>query len=77
MDAWDGYSGSPDRSSSPFAEQGMKNPIVFTDNVHANWDNEVLRDFDDPGSSPVGVEFVGTAITSGGDSSDTDGPPLP
>jgi alkaline phosphatase D len=64
MNAWDGYSGSRDRVVESIAERGV--------NVHANWANEILRDFDDPGSSPVGVEFVGTAITSGGDGSDTD-----
>ncbi len=49
----------------------MKNPVVLTGNVRANWANEILRNFDAPDSSPIGVEFVGIAITSGGDGSDT------
>ena len=38
--------------------------------VHANWANDILRDFEDPESEVVGAEFVGTSITSGGDGSD-------
>jgi alkaline phosphatase D len=42
---------------------------VLTGDVHANWANDILRDFDDPGSEVIGTEFVGTSITSGGDGS--------
>ncbi len=71
MDAWDGYGGSQDRVIDFLAAQGpQKNPVVLTGDVHASWANEILTDFDDPNSRPVGVEFVGTSITSGGDGSD-------
>ena len=73
MDAWDGYPGYRGRILNFVARQGVENPVVITGNVHRNWANELLTDFDDPGSQPVGTEFVGTSITSGGDGSDVHG----
>ena len=73
MDAWDGYPGSRDRILDFMARQGVENLVVLTGNVHRNWANELLADFDDPDSPPVGTEFVGTSITSGGDGSDVHG----
>ncbi|UJA20355.1 twin-arginine translocation signal domain-containing protein [Thermoleophilia bacterium SCSIO 60948] len=70
MDAWDGYPASRERISSFIAEQGVANPVVLTGDVHANWGNDILRDFEDPGSEVIATEFVGTSITSGGDGSD-------
>lgn len=71
MDSWDGYGDSQDRVIDFLDAQGpQKNPVVLTGDVHASWANEILSDFDDPSSRPVGVEFVGTSITSGGDGSD-------
>ncbi|WP_407691123.1 alkaline phosphatase D family protein [Rubrobacter marinus] len=71
MDSWDGYGGSQNRVTDFLASQDpQKNPVVLTGDVHASWANEILTNFDDPGSRPVGVEFVGTSITSGGDGSD-------
>ena len=70
MDAWDGYWGSRRRILDHIATHEVANPVVLTGDVHANWANDVLRNFDDPGSKVVAAEFVGTSITSGGDGSD-------
>jgi len=45
----------------------IKNPIVLTGDIHSNWANELLLDFDGGQSRSVGAEFVGTSISSGGD----------
>ncbi|BBL80338.1 alkaline phosphatase D [Rubrobacter xylanophilus] len=71
MDAWDGYEAQRDRIVDFMARSGVHNPVVITGDVHNNWVSEILRDFDDPGSEVVGVEFVGTSISSGGDGADT------
>ena len=70
MDAWDGYPASRDRILDFIERRRVSNPVVLTGDVHANWANDILRDFDDPESEVVGTEFVGTSITSGGDGSD-------
>jgi alkaline phosphatase D len=50
-----------------FHERRIKNPVVLTGDIHRNWANELIADFDRLDSQSVGVEFVGTSITSGGD----------
>ncbi|CAA9440043.1 MAG: Phosphodiesterase/alkaline phosphatase D [uncultured Rubrobacteraceae bacterium] len=70
MDAWDGYAPCRDRIVDFVSERDVENLVVLTGNVHGNWANEILADFDDPDSPSVGVELVGTSITSGGDGSD-------
>ncbi len=70
MDAWDGYWAARKRILDFLAERRSRNAIVLTGDVHANWANDVLRNFDDPSSGVVASEFVGTSITSGGDGSD-------
>jgi alkaline phosphatase D len=74
MDAWDGYLGSQNRVLEFIGEQRIENPVVLTGDVHNNWAAELKADFDDPNSETLGVEFVGTAITSGGDGADGPGP---
>ena len=71
MDARDGYEAQRDRIVDFMARSGVANPVVITGDVHNNWASEILRDFDDPGSGVVGVEFIGTSISSGGDGADT------
>ncbi len=71
MDAWDGYEAQRNRIVERVAEGETENFVVLTGNVHGNWANEILENFDDPDSSrAVGAEFVGTSISSGGDGSD-------
>jgi alkaline phosphatase D len=69
MDAWDGYKPSRDRLMAGLAQ--ARNPVVLTGDVHASYASDVKADFDDPESPTVGVEFVGTSISSAGDGADT------
>ena len=71
MDAWDGYIGSRNRISSFIQERDVQNPVVLTGDVHNNWACDLKANFDDQSSETLGVEFVGTSITSGGDGADT------
>ena len=41
--------------------------IVLTGDIHTNWANELVADFDNPHSAVVATEFVGTSISSSGD----------
>jgi alkaline phosphatase D len=71
MDAWDGYLGSRNRILGYIGERDIVNTVVLTGDVHNNWANNLKANFYDPGSETLGVEFVGTSITSGGDGTDT------
>ncbi|WP_199622012.1 alkaline phosphatase D family protein [Paenibacillus alkalitolerans] len=70
MDAWDGYPANRDRILNFIKEKGISNFVVLTGDVHNSWANEIKADFADPSSSSIGVEFVGTSISSGGDGSE-------
>jgi alkaline phosphatase D len=67
MDQWPGYSVARRRVLDFVASRQISNPIVLTGDIHSNWCNELLVDFDQKDGKPVAVEFVGTSITSGGD----------
>jgi alkaline phosphatase D len=67
MDQWPGYSVARRRILDFMATRQIPNPVVLTGDIHSNWCNELLVDFDQKDSAPVAVEFVGTSITSGGD----------
>ncbi|WP_078962752.1 alkaline phosphatase [Streptomyces sp. TP-A0875] len=66
-DGWDGYRISRDRVLGHVAERGIDNFVVLTGDVHANWTNDLRRDFERPETPVLGSEFVCTSITSGGD----------
>ncbi len=70
MDAWDGYAPARDRIVQAMAERSDTNFVVLTGDVHANWAAEIKQDFNNPASKTLGVELVGTSITSIGDGSD-------
>lgn len=71
MDQWPGYETARKDLMRFFHEQGTANPVVLTGDIHTNWVNDLKIDFDEPGSSTVATEFVGTSISSGGDGSPT------
>jgi alkaline phosphatase D len=71
MDQWPGYEVNRRRLLNFFDERKIANPIVLTGDIHSNWVNNLLVDFDDLGSRTVATEFVGTSISSGGDGSPT------
>lgn len=67
MDQWPGYEMDRRRVLKHFAEKRVANPVVLTGDIHSNWANELLVDFEGPESRVVATEFVGTSISSGGD----------
>ncbi len=71
MDQWPGYDVSRRRILQFLADRSVPNPVVLTGDIHNNWVNDLLLDFDNPDSRVVGTEFVGTSISSGGNGSAT------
>ncbi|WP_083502335.1 alkaline phosphatase D family protein [Sphaerimonospora mesophila] len=59
-DAWDGF---PDSRARVLAEapDGL---VVLSGDVHNNWACDLRADWADPESAALGVEFVGTSVTS-------------
>ena len=70
MDKWDGYDASRSRLLSFLGTRRPSNPVTLAGDVHNNWVNDLRMNVDDPNTSVVATEFVGTSITSGGDGSD-------
>lgn len=71
MDQWPGYEFERRRVLKHWHDRKIKNPVVLTGDIHTNWANELIADFDRLDSQNVGVEFVGTSISSGGDGGGT------
>ena len=69
MDQWPGYEMDRRRLLKHFHDRKISNPVVLTGDIHSNWANELIADFDDLDSKVVATEFVGTSISSGGDGS--------
>jgi alkaline phosphatase D len=67
MDQWPGYEMERREVLKFLGERRITNPVVLTGDIHSNWANELVVDFDNPGSKSVATEFVGTSISSGGD----------
>lgn len=65
-DGWDGYVGSRRRVAQGWQQAQVRNPVVLTGDVHANWANNIP---DRERSRTIGSELVTTSITSGGDGS--------
>jgi alkaline phosphatase D len=71
MDAWDGYVGSRNRILNFVRDRLIKNPVVLSGDVHNNWACDLKANFNNPYSQTLGVELVGTSVTSGGNGADT------
>jgi len=71
MDKWDGYVGTRDRLFKAVESAKLSNFVVLTGDVHVNCAGELKKDFSDPKSRTLGVEFIGTSISSNGDGYDT------
>jgi alkaline phosphatase D len=67
MDQWPGYEFERRRVLRHFLDRKISNPVVLTGDIHTNWANELVADFDGLDGRSAGVEFVGTSISSGGD----------
>jgi alkaline phosphatase D len=74
QDSWNGYPAARDRIFGHLLAYEIPNPIVITGDVHAYWVNDLKANFFDPDSATVGVEFVGTSISSNGDEDPTADP---
>ena len=70
MDTWSGYETERRNLLEFLARRQPENPIVLTGDIHSNWVNDLQVDYQDPVLPPIGAEFVGTSISSGGDGSD-------
>jgi alkaline phosphatase D len=67
MDQWPGYEQNRRRILEFLHERKISNPVVLTGDIHTNWANNLIADFDNFDSQVVASEFVGTSLTSGGD----------
>ena len=70
MDMWDGATVARDRLFAAIEDAKLGNVIVLSGDIHSNWAGELKKDFLDEKSATLGVEFVGTSISSGGDGYD-------
>ncbi len=70
MDKWDAYIRSRQRLFEFLDPRPALNPVFITGDVHVNWAADLKADFYDPRSKTLGVEFVGTSISTGGDGAD-------
>lgn len=67
MDPWDGYAAARQRLLDGVRERGVENFVVVTGDAHRSVGADLKVDFDDTASPTVGVEFLGTSISSGRD----------
>jgi alkaline phosphatase D len=67
MDQWPGYEVERRRVLRFLHDRKIANPVVLAGDIHTNWANNLIADFDDLDSRTVATEFVGTSISSGGD----------
>lgn len=70
MDKWDGAEAARTRVFDMAQAAGARDLVVLAGDVHQNRVNELKRDFLEPSSATVGVEFVATSIASNGDGID-------
>lgn len=67
LDTWNGYLAQRQRILDVFAARKVANPIVLTGDIHVSIAMDLRADWANPTAPPVGVELVGTSISSGGD----------
>lgn len=63
-DGWDGYPRARQRLIDHFDRLGERNLLMLGGDIHDNWIGHILRDYDQPQSARVGVEFCGGALVS-------------
>jgi alkaline phosphatase D len=61
-DQWDGY--RSERAEVLGQLAGVQNLVVVTGDIHAFYAGELHVDFDNPGTTPIGVEYVCAGISS-------------
>ncbi|HEY0698512.1 MAG TPA: alkaline phosphatase D family protein [Micromonospora sp.] len=71
-DNWNGYPAARQRLFDGVVERGVQNMVVVTGDAYCGMVAELKQNFDDQSSRTVGVEFLGTSISSGGNGADMD-----
>ena len=66
MDKWTSCEVERRRLLEFMGTSGVSNPVVLTGDIHSNWANELRIDDRKPEQETVGVEFVATSLSSGG-----------
>lgn len=69
-DSWDGYPANRQRIIDALAEHHVTNAVVITGDAHVSYASDIKKNFDDENSDTIGVEFLGTSISSDGDGAD-------
>ncbi|KAK6214369.1 hypothetical protein LQW54_004418 [Pestalotiopsis sp. IQ-011] len=74
-DNWNGYAANRNRTFKHLYDNNIKNNIFLAGDSHQNWVSDLAwvgsEAYDNgTGSGAIGVEFAGTAVTSGGASGD-------
>ena len=70
MDKWDGAVAARDRLFAAIEEAKVPNLIALAGDIHNNWAGELKKDFLAEKSAILGVEFVGTSVSTDGDGYD-------
>ncbi|CAK5264257.1 unnamed protein product [Mycena citricolor] len=71
VDAWDGYKANRERVLQYLERHKISNTVILSGDSHANWVSELAHPNDTAtydaktGKGALGVEFAGTAVTSG------------
>ncbi len=69
LDAWDGATAARDRILALWRQAKVINPVVLSGDIHRGLALDLTCDPCDERSACVGVEFLATSISSGGDGS--------
>jgi alkaline phosphatase D len=72
MDTWDGYAAARQRLFDGVRDQGIDNLVIVTGDAHRSAAADLKLNFADQSSPTVGVEFLGTSISSGQNGSPMD-----
>ena len=67
MDQWGGYPAALKRLMTSIANRAPNRTVAITGDVHSNWVNEMRTDYEAPDAKQIGVELIGTSISSDGD----------
>lgn len=65
-DGWSGYQAARNRMLNAIDQSKLRNPVLFTGDLHAFLTADVKRDFADPASRTLASEFVAGSVTSDG-----------
>jgi alkaline phosphatase D len=70
VDKWDGAVAARARLFSAIEEAKVQNLVSLAGDIHNNWAGELKKDFLNEKSPTLGIEFVGTSISTDGDGYD-------